>query len=254
MTAFWQSKDPVRVYLAAFQQFAGAPISGVWDRMSHAALYKIAHTLNAEISADVPWGAEPSKTVEYLLSLAQDTDDPDSFTFARPFLVALGFPAMTFEDAGKWTENLDPKEAEVIEAALKRVAETVGQAETVASTAPAATAVDPQPASPADPAPATPATPVTPPPVPGVPTPGVPPTVTVTAVQNPPAVAGMSKKAKIVIGVVGGIAAVTIAALAWKAFSKPKEPAMGDLGEFDGLDGFDGAGLGECPCKKKHRR
>lgn len=259
---FWQTQDPVRTYLMAFQSWAGAPKTGVWDLASHAALYRLASQMNKEISPTTPWGAEPDKTVNYIIGLVDEADDETSFQFARPLLVALGFPAMTFEDSAKWAENLDPKDAEALTGALKGVAEAVGQAESIASVAPTATPIDPQPAAPGspDPQPAaqanstvspTPATPATP-----------APTATVTPVAPAPVAAvplsgsGMAKKTKVIIGVVGGVALVTIGTLAYVAFRKPKAPAMGGFEDFDPdmSGGVFGASTGECPCNKKGKK
>jgi len=263
MAAFWEMKEPVRAYILAFQQFVGAPTTGLWDAASHAALYKMAHSHNSDVMLDAPWGGEPSKTVELLLSLAQDTDDQESFTFARPFLTLIGFPVMTFEEMGRWTENLDPKVAEAINNALGAVAEYVGQAELIGTENPANTPIDAQPAAPQSPDP----TGTTPPTVPSdvavdggevIETPpATPPLVTVTPVV-PPVVAapGMSRGKKIAIGVGIGAGVVLLGTLAYLALRKKSEPqppagldGFGDMGDFTVMD--TSAPMGECPCKSK---
>ncbi len=271
MTAFWEMKEPVRAYLLAFQQFAGVQATGVWDAASHAALYKMASAANTDVMAETPWGGEPAKTVEYLLGLAQDTDDQESFTFARPFLVLLGFPVMSFEEMGRWTSDLDPKVVEAINTALAAVAEYVGQAELVGSENPANVPIDAQPVSPASPDPAA----TTPAPSPSVVTvndagevetvppaappapPAPPPTVTIVPVV-PPA-PGMSRGKKIAIGVGIGLGVVAIGTTLWLVLRKKSEsqpPAgLGEMGPFGDFTVMDTTPpMGECPCKKAKKR
>ncbi len=201
------------------------------------AIYKLANMFNPEVTPNVAWGAEPEKTVKYVIGLVDEADDPDSFAAVRALLGNLGYPIMSFEDAQKWVENLSEEEAKIIEGALKAVAETVGRAESgpippLVSQSPANQPATPPPAANVDPAPSNGA----PPSSNGAPSPsnGTPPATN----GAPPATnggtpatnggtglvttTGMSTGTKVAIGIGVAAGALLIGWLAYRAFKKPE--------------------------------
>lgn len=226
---FWQQKNPPQAYLAAFQQFAGIPVTGVWDQASHEAIYRFVNRFNSEVDPGTAWGAEPEQTVKYIVGLVDEADDEESFAAVRGFLGAIGFPIMSFGDAQAWTENLSGEEAEAITNALKMVAESVGQAESkpLAVATPAQNEVVDTNGGTVVANGETPAANGGTPATNGGATPG-----NGTAIQ-PSAAAGMSKGKKIAIGVGVAAGVLLLGWLAWKALSKKPqggEPPMGDCG------------------------
>jgi hypothetical protein len=235
-TAFWQSKDPARAYIAALQKSAGIPSTGAWDLPSHQALYALANKFNPEVSAKVAWGAEPAKTAEYVVGIVNDDDmSEETYAALRPLLLELGFPMLSFSDAAAWVENRSPEEEQQIVAALKAVAEAVGTAESQPLPAPAAppptnqtvaqgtTPLPPQVQGPAPAAPVAPAN--------GAPAPNGQ-AASLVAVTT-----GMSRNGKIALGVGITLAALLIGGLAWKAFKKD-EPKTEFVGSRNRKEGF----------------
>jgi len=132
-TEFFREPDPVRAFFLGAQRWLMVPQTAVWDEATHHAYWAYIKEVDpTNAPTETPWGVDPQRFAYLFSALVDGSDDREDFGPVQKLLVALGFPATSYDQYALYVGSMTEADKVLLGEALTRVDDAVRAAERTA--------------------------------------------------------------------------------------------------------------------------